>query len=423
MTNRMKECPEFLDHNSPDGVEVFQLTPNEAHSAPIYPDYPGFLAGGGSLLLRTSGGPQICHYADGGALQSLRDMVPDIRGFQLAPDGRHVVCTRGERQPGIVDLHRLDLATGQAEPLFHVEGTLDGTLLPVDRMALEAFSWDGTRLAGLAYLDYERKADGDTGIVVLDTRTQRMEVVFSQPLPHAHLRYFPSSEAPMTNLLMFQHHHERHMDETGKEIRGVWDPGDGGADLHMIRDDGTHWHDFPFGRDGEEACIGHQVWRGDDGEVASVMLQNRDNSYGWADGTRQHVVSGKPVPADPRTAHCGRVGRDACRRELSRPEDSPRLCHLAVDRSGLRFVFDTFPVWTEGRAGMCIYIGEGRDFGEPLAFRYLFNSGALLKNDGHAHPILSPDGRALFFASNYFGTRQAYMAVKLPWTATADPLP
>ncbi len=410
----MKPCPEFIDRNTPDGVEVYQLTPNEATSSPVYPDYPGFLEGGRSLLLHTAGGPQICHPDEGGALQPLRDMVPDIGWFQLAPDGRHLICRRGERRPGTVDLHRLDLRTGKSEPLFHAEGKLEGTLLPVDRMAIEAVSWDGSRLGALAYLDYERKPDGDMGIVILDTRSQRAEVVFSQPLPHAHLRYFPSDEAPATNLLMFQHHHERHIDITGKEIRGVWDAGDGGADLHLVRDDGTHWHNLPFGRDGKEACIGHQVWRGSNGDVASVMLQNRDNSYGWADGTQQHVVAGTPVPGDPLDPHCGRVGRDAYRYELSRPEDGPRLCHLAVDQSGLRFVFDTFPVWSGERAGMAIYLGDGCEPAASLKFQYILNSGALLKNGGHAHPILSPDGNSLFFASDYFGTQQAYMVVNLP---------
>lgn len=411
----MKSCPGMCDRNTPDGVEVYQLTPGLASSNPVYPDSPGFLEDGRGLLLHTSDGPQLCRPEEGGALERLRDRVSDLRGVQLAPDGRHLIFSRGEPQPGIVDLHRMDLATGISEPWLHLEGLLEGTRLPVDRMVIEAVSWDGSRLAGLAYLDYERKADGETGVVRLDARSQQAEVVFKQPLPHAHLRYFPAAEAPATHRLMFQHHHERHMDIHGKEIRGVWDAGDRGADLHIVNDDGTGWHDLPFGRDGEEACIGHQIWRGSRGDVASVMLQNQDNSYGWSDGTRQHVVAGSPVPGDPRAPHCGRIGRDAYRRELSHPGNSPRLCHLAADHSGLRFVFDTFPVWSGERAGMAIYLGEARDAASPLTFHYLLNSGALLKNGKHAHPILSPDGSALFFTSNFYGTQQAYMAVNLPW--------
>lgn len=412
----MKPCPEFLDAQSPEGLEVFQLTPEEATSAPIYPDWPGFLEDGRALLLHTSSGPRICRPDEGGSLQPLRDWVPDIGWFQLAPDGRHVVCRRGENRPGVLDLHRLDLRTGRVEPLFRAEGLLKGTRLPVDRMHLEAISWDGARLGALAYLDYDRKADGDTGIVVMDTAAQSMDIVFSQPYSHSHLRYFPSSESPATRTLMVQHQHDRHLDEQGKQVPETWRAGHHGVDLHLLRDDGTGWHDLPFGRDGVESCIGHQVWRGDAGEVASVMLQSTDNSYGWADGTRQHVVSGFPVPADPLGPHCGRCGRDAWRRDLSRPETSPRLCHLAVDRSGLRFVFDTFAVWSGNRSGMALYLGEGADDDSPLTFRYLLNSGVLVQGGNHAHPIINPAGDAVFFASNFFGRQQAYMMTGLPWT-------
>ncbi len=406
---KMKPRPEFLDAHSPKGLEVYQLTPDEATSAPIYPDWPGFLEDGRSLLLHTEHGPQICRPDEGGTLQALRDWVSDIGWFQLAPNGRHLVCRRGEQKPGVLDLHRLDLRTGAVEPLFRAEGLLKGTRLPVDRMHVEAVSWDATRLGALAYLDYDRKPEGETGIVAMDTDTGHMEVIFSQPHTHSHLRYFPSEKEPQTRTLMVQHQHDRVPDEKGRQRPALWQADHRGVDLHMLRDDGTHWQDLPFGRDGIESCIGHQVWRGTEGEVASVMLQNRDNSYGWADGTQQHVVSGFPMSADPKAPHCGRLGRNAQRRELSRPESSPRLCHLAVDRSGLRFVFDTFPVWSGERSGMAIYLGEGTDFDAPLTFRYLLNSGVLIQGGNHAHPILPPDGDAVFFASDYFGSRQAYM--------------
>ncbi len=165
----------------------------------------------------------------------------------------------------------------------------------------------------------------------------------------------------------------------------------------------------------QESCIGHQVWRGPDGDVASVMLHARDNTYGWADGTPQYAVSGIPVPSDPQAEHRGCMGRDAYRHNLSQPENSPRLCHLSADRSGRLFAFDTFPVWSGEHAGMAIYTGQANRFGEPLKFRYILNSGADIKGGVHAHPVLAPDGKALYFASNYFGTTQAYMVVNLPW--------
>ena len=35
-----------------------------------------------------------------------------------------------------------------------------------------------------------------------------------------------------------------------------------GADIHVIRDDGTNFRNMPWGRDGNEFCQGHQCWRG-----------------------------------------------------------------------------------------------------------------------------------------------------------------
>jgi hypothetical protein len=35
-----------------------------------------------------------------------------------------------------------------------------------------------------------------------------------------------------------------------------------GADIHVLRDDGSTFRDMPWGRDGNEFCKGHQCWRG-----------------------------------------------------------------------------------------------------------------------------------------------------------------
>ena len=34
-----------------------------------------------------------------------------------------------------------------------------------------------------------------------------------------------------------------------------------GADIHVIRDDGTLFRNLPWGRDGNEFCQGHHCWR------------------------------------------------------------------------------------------------------------------------------------------------------------------
>jgi len=183
------------------------------------------------------------------------------------------------------------------------------------------------------------------------------------------------------------------------------------VDVHVIRDDGTDWRDMPWGRDGEESCIGHQMWRGQGRSAVTVTLQNRDTSYGWADGTRQEVVAGLPAPADKDGEHLGRLNTGGRRVVLSEGFQNGRFCHFGLDASGLKFVLDTFPVFNGVRAGMAVYIGSAEDEESPLTFHYILNTGMTFGPvaTGHAHPILSPSGDELFFNSALTGKTQVYM--------------
>ncbi|MFP4026768.1 MAG: hypothetical protein ACLFWL_03155 [Candidatus Brocadiia bacterium] len=415
----MKACPEFLDDRSPEGVEVYQLTTDYERTSLVYPDCQAFLADSRSMIINSSDGPQICHLDEACSLEPLSDMADDIRGFRLAASGKHLVFKSGKSDEEQLRIHRLNLETGEVEEIFHAQGKIPDTDYPVRRIPVATVSHDASRLAGLVYLDYDKKAEGETGIVVLDTKTNDINVLSSQPFEHAHLRYFPGPEEPWAHSLLYQHNHDKVLDETGKRVPQYWHEGDKGVDLHVISDDGKSRAELPFGRDGVESCIGHQQWRYPHYEVTAIMYQNQDNSYGWGDSTRQHLLTGPPVPVDPDTEHKGRVGREEDRHLLSQNLENSRICHLGLDGSGLRFAFDTFPVWGGERAGMAIYIGEADDIRSPLDFYYILNAGVVFNtavNHEHAHPRLSPDGRELFFNSDYFGSPQAYMVRNMPWS-------
>ena len=416
----MKPCPEFLDQASPAALEVHQLAPGEETSQVIYPDFPAFLYDGRRMLLHTASGLQICHLDDRFRLEPLASRPPGLDGGRLAADGRHVVFRDPDADEDRFLLHRLDLHTGKVEPgIFCMERTVADTDVPVNQLKWDAVSHDATRFAGLVYLDYGKRRDGDYGLVTMDSRTDRSWVIFPQPHSLSHLRYCPAPDPPATHDLMVQMMHGSRVDENGKVERSLGPPSDRGVDIHVLRDDGTHWRDMPWGRDGEESCIGHQLWRGPEHAGVTITLQNMDNSYGWADGTRQHVVAGWPVAADPSGEHCGRTGREQSRALLSGRLENPRFCHLGTDRTGLRFALDTFPVFDGRRAGMLVYIGNAPDLRSPLHFRYLLNSGVTLnpgQGHNHAHPILSPNGQELFFNSDFSGKPAAYIVRNLPWS-------
>ena len=103
---------------------------------------------------------------------------------------------------------------------------------------------------------------------------------------------------------------------------------------------------------------------------ATITLQNNDTSYGWADGTRQEIVAGYPVPADPAKPHLGRIGREEKRVLLSKNFQNPRFCHLSTNATGLRISLDTFPIYKHGRVGMLVYIGQAKDLDSPLDIQY-----------------------------------------------------
>jgi hypothetical protein len=217
---------------------------------------------------------------------------------------------------------------------------------------------------------------------------------------------------------MFQMNHGSEFDEEGNRVRNLGPPEEGGIDVHVVRDDGTNWRDMPWGRDGKESCIGHQIWRGRQRSGLTVTLQNKDTSYGWADGTRQNIVAGWPLEASQDEPDIGRLNPEAIRAVLSSHLTESRFCHLHCDKTGLKIVCDTFPVFDGNRTGMQVYIAGAPSHTAPMEFRYILNTGLIFgpRSSGmHAHPIVSPDGKEIFFNSNFLGSRQAYMVTGVPW--------
>lgn len=407
----MNECHLFDEPNMPEGVRVYQVTDDPERASLIYPDRPSFLADGRRFVVNTSSGPAVCDPDDNFALRPLfGDGAP--RGLRLTYDGRYAYFNRRGKDEGGLTLARIDLDTGDIEDLFHAADVLPGTDVPAEKFRIATVSADNRRVAAGVYLGDGETPDAPFAIMAIDLeRGSVHHVIEHRDFPNPHLQYCRSEEPEAMHDLLVQMNHGSSTNAEGKLVRGQGPPSDKGVDLHVIRDDGTHWRDLPFGRDGEESCIGHQVWRGRTRAVATVTLQNRDTSYGWAEGSRQEVVAGWPLPADPEQPHMGRLSSGAQRVRLSEGFEDPRFCHLACDATGLKFALDTFPIFDGKRAGMQVYYASAPDEMSPLTFRYILNTGVTFNaaNGYHAHPILSPDASMLLFNSNITGKPQAYM--------------
>jgi len=409
----VREFKELLDPQSPDGVTVYQLTEDSRGARLVYPDRPCFLEDGRSFVFHGSEGPEVCYLDEGCRTRKLFGAGDAPQGICVYPDGRYVACIRrSDKGGGSFTLSRLDVETFQTEDIFHLEGIVPGIGLRADKLGVATVSSDGRRFAGSVFLGDGTQRDAPFGIVVIEPERDAVSLIAEdRDFNNTHLQYCRSTDPGASHDLLVQMNHGSRRDESGKTIRQLGPPSEGGVDVHVIRDDGTNWRDMPWGRDGQESCIGHQVWRGRGTSAVTVTLQNRDNSYGWADGTRQEVVAGWAAPARRDAPHLGRLNPGGRRIVLSEGFENGRFCHLAVDASGLRFVFDTFPVFNGLRAGMAIYVGSADDEESPLSFRYILNTGMTFGPiaTGHAHPILSPSGTELFFNSTISGKTQVYM--------------
>jgi len=171
-----------------------------------------------------------------------------------------------------------------------------------------------------------------------------------------------------------------------------------GADIHLVRDDGADFRDFPWGRDGREQCQGHQCWRG-------------RSSWGITSTCGQVGCRLIESLAVPHAGHIGSRSPGGCRNELSRNENPPRFLHFQTDIEGRVMISDTYKDDDGGKV-VIMELGEpGRD-----AFRNLqaiANPRCTWEKDAHIHPFLSPDGTMGFFNSDESGTLRAYMITGL----------
>lgn len=401
----------FTDSRSPKGIRVTQPVVDPKGASLIYPDQPCFLSDGRSFVFHGSEGTAVCYP---GKKVRTRKLFKDSRSRPIVVtfDGRFVYyAEHSDKKGGSVTLFRKDLETFRSERLFQAQGKLPGTKLPALKFNPATVSSDNRRVAGSMFLGDGKTKDAPYGIVALDLDSGLACIAAEhRDFLNPHLRYCRSTEAEASHDLLIQMNHGARIEADGRAALLLGPPSDGGVDIHVVRDDGANWRDLPWGRDGKESLIGHQIWRGDTRAAATVTLENPDNSYGWADGSRQDVLAGWPVKASP-NAHRGRLTPGGRRVWLSEGFKKARFCHLCSDASGLKFVFDTFPIFDGERAGMQIFVGSAKNETSPLKFRYILNSRVTFGGPAgyHAHPVLSPDGSRLMFNSMASGTRQFYM--------------
>ncbi|MEA4823369.1 MAG: hypothetical protein VB111_04555 [Clostridiaceae bacterium] len=409
------------------GVRIYQLTQDGVSHSGIYPETPVWLEDRRHFLITGENGYEISSLDGEPPVSILPRVLPDgarPTSACISRDGRWFYHLRvyGEGLTVTSSLWRVDTRTLTSEKICDTPDRIDG-FHPSHFYGIGTISSDGERFATSAFLGDGTQENAPAGLLVYDIPRRTCILIAADSEWHnSHLQYCQSTDPDASHDLLLQMNHGMLTSPDGRCTRHLEPPPSGlGADIHVIRDDGTHWRDLPWGRDGLESCIGHQAWRTDSTSCITITLQNMDPSYGLEPHTRQHVIEAYPIPTNREEPHIGAKIPGAKRRILDEGFENPRFCHFFCSADGSHFAFDTFICEGEGTPkgetgiGQRVYIAL--DDGERLHFQYICNTRGKFLGEGsnHAHPILTPDNSGVLFNSTVSGKSQIYLAEGFSW--------
>jgi hypothetical protein len=403
-----KPRPDLLSTESPKGLEVLQLTTEEIPSSHVYMEAQIFTPDSKRLVLHRSAhahgsdkdDPEhrylLCDLEDGCALTPLT-VETGATGPSVSPDGQWLYYFVDQTAPGAgrLTLKRVKLDGTGRETLGVLDAPLPKTRFrPSCIYPLSTISSDGQRLAISAFLGDGRTEGVPWGLLVFDLQEGAAKLVLQgQTWCNMHPQYCPSLEPEASHDILIQENHGNLCDARGEIVKLV---GGEGADIHLIRDDGTDFRNLPWGRDGNEFCQGHQCWRGRSNRaITSTVTKVPDE---------RQLIEGLAAPF---VGHVGRNTPGGTHNDLSRSFLHPDCYHFATDIAGARLITDAGP----HNGGGALYLADLPETqGEPLArVTFLLNSRCSWQKGAHIHPFLSPDGATGFFNSDESGILQAYM--------------
>jgi hypothetical protein len=408
VSRQMKLRPDLLTEGSPAGLEVVQLTTEAIPSSHVYMEAQIFTPDSRRLVVHRSAhahgsdkeDPEhrylVCDLDNGCELTPITAET-GATAPSVSPDGRYLYYFVDETTVGggRLTLKRVGMDGAGRETLVVIDAPLPGTYFrPSHPYPLSTISSDGRRLAISAFLGDGRTEEAPWGLLVFDWEAGAVELVIHGPSwCNMHPQYSRSLDAQESHDILIQENHGNVCDAAGNVTRLT---GGVGADIHVIRDDGTHLRDMPWGRDGNEFCQGHQCWWG------------RSRRAITSTGTRQppewQLIEGLAAPYGE---HLGINTPGGIRNDLSRSFPNPLFSHFATDIDGRRLITDAGP----RDQGGAIYLADlpEREGGALENVTFLLGPRSSWQKGAHIHPFLSPDGSTGFFNSDESGILQAYM--------------
>ncbi|MEI6337005.1 MAG: hypothetical protein WCQ57_00295 [Verrucomicrobiota bacterium] len=417
--------PDLLDERSPVGLEVYQIRSDPglpachiSMEAQVFtPDSAYFvLHHGVGVQSYDHKAPQhqllLCEAATG-ELTTLSDEVGVVAPV-VSPDGRHLYYFVDETLPGTgrLTLKRRRIDGSEAETLAVLDSEIPGTKFRASKPGhLSTIRSDGKALALYCFLGDGIHPGGAYGLLIFHLENGGCDLVFhGRSFWNMHIQYCRSSDEVHKHDILIQENHGNFITADGTPRHRGWGRG---ADIHVIRDDGQHLRNMPWGKVDGERCSGHQCWRGQTNfAIASIVVGDDDALR--EKRSELHLMESLPVP---HYGHDGARASDAVRNRLSREFSPAHFNHFATDLAGRRLIADYRPSWdTDVLMKDTIYL---MDLGEPGVdaarnITYLFSSGSSWLQSAHVHPFFSPNGEIALFNSDESGQTQAYLIRSLP---------
>jgi len=404
----MKIRQDLRAPDAPESIEIVQLTDSALPSSHLYMEAQIFAPDSTRFLLHESatahGGDKndphhrylVCDLDDGCSLRPIAQEV-GATAPSVSPDGRYVYyfVDETDSKGGRLTLKRVGLDGLDRQTLLVLDSPLPNTAYyPSHIYPLSTIRSDGKRIALSCFLGDGESTPPPWGLMVFDLERLSVALILEgTSWCNIHPQYCRSTRVEQMRDILVQENHGNIADATGIVLQLTEG---NGADIHVIRDDGTDLRDMPWGRDGNEFCQGHQCWRG---RTAWAIT-----STGTKNPAEQQLIEGRAV------GHAGHVGTASPggeRNHLSRSFAGPCFHHFGTDRDGRRLVTDAGPREQGGRVFVANLGHPGKD--ALSHWVCLAHPGSSWKKEAHIHPFLSPDGSKAFFNSDESGILQAYM--------------
>jgi len=414
------ECTEMTTDQSPRDLRIVRITSDNTfgHSH-IYMEAPVFTPDGRRFIYqRIELDPArgvadrrwreywLCDIEDNFALRQLTT-DPYAIGPVVSPDGQFMYYFINSFEPEDqkpIQLRRVDLQTYADEEVMTIDKPMPGTsALPSRLYVLSTIRADGKAVAAGAFVG-DGKGPGTWCVFSCDfDRSSAQVVIEGTSHYNPHMQYARTTDPTRMHDLLIQRNNgvKTHPDKRAADFVS-------GCTLDVIRDDGTNFRKVPCGG-GIETVHGHQEWRGD----GSTILVGVDHRPADRPHSRP-MIEATPLPADPSdpTPPIELPGAESARNEITRNYERPAFGHSAIDITGRLFVGDDR--LSDGPAeDTRIFIGllDGeRDAALKLTYLLHPRTSYVADQATHPHPFLSPDGRRVFFNSDYHGAQHIYMA-------------